>query len=164
MNKLIGDRVKDLEQDNDESNTEIRSLQTEVDGAERRKMDPRQLDEMNRKRDQEAREISELHKTTTMLNQKLNELTNKRDSLTRNINDFENHQRLLEKQRLEEEKRLRREQELAEKREKLNISNDSETLKQKKKPKKGDVIDDIVTRFMEENDLKLPFEWKAEGK
>jgi len=164
MNKLIGDRVKDLEWENDASKPEIRSLQSDVESAESKKLDPRQLDELNRKREQEGREISELHKVTTMLNQKLNDLTNKRDSLTKNINDFESNQRLLEKQRQDEEKRLRREQELAEKREKLNMSTDSDKPKQKKKPKKGDVIDDIVTRFMEENDLKLPFEWKAEGK
>lgn len=130
---------------------------------ESKKLDPRQISELNRQRELESREISELNKQTSILNHKLNDLTSKRDLLSKNINDYDNDQKLLEKQRLEDEKRIKREQALAEKKEKLNISHDSDRPK-KKKAKKGDVIDDIVTRFMEENDLKLPFEWKAEGK
>lgn len=45
----------------------------------------------------------------------------------------------------------------------LNTSQDDIKPK-KKKAKVGDEIDNIVTRFMEDNDLKLPFEWLAEGK
>lgn len=132
--------------------------------AESKKLDPRQIGELNRKRELESREISEMNKQTSILNNKLNDLTSKRDLLSKDINDYDRDQKLLEKQRLEEEKRLKREQSLAEKKEKLNISHDSDRPKKKNKAKKGDVIDDIVTRFMEENDLKLPFEWKAEGK
>jgi hypothetical protein len=122
MNKLLGDRVKEVELENDENKPRIRTLQDDVMSAESKKLDPRQLDELNRKRELEAKEISELHKETTILNHKLNTLTSKRDSLSKNIHDYENDQKLLEKQRLDEEKKLKRERELQEKKEKLNIS------------------------------------------
>jgi len=64
---------------------------------------------------------------------------------------------------MEEEKRLERERK---DREKLNLNLTSENEKPKKKKiKKGDdAIDDIVTLFMEENNLKIPFDRMAEGK
>lgn len=101
------------------------------------------------------KEINDLNKMTSVLNQKLKELTNKKDSLSKNLSDWEKEQKLLEKQRLDEEKRLKKERETQER---LNSSQEVERPKKKKVAKKGDAIDDMVTRFMEDNDLKLPFE------
>jgi len=164
LNALISTRLGVLTTDNRDMNETKKKLEELLKKLEAKIIDPETLEKFNREKAAMENELNQVLERTKALKAQLDSLDLDKRVLQdeKNLLDREKSDKLRELDRLHQEKSN------------LQISPVKSVKKStpraespqpvKLKAKKNDEVDDHVTRFMNEHDLKVRFEWVSVGK